>query len=263
MLLESVYIIRDGTLGAGPFANSFLIKIILIIATVIIIFYDWHTKERLDYFWIFLIGSLFWMAVEAVMQLTGERTYRANLLFGFALPLYISIPIQAMAECGSILIIALFFADRMLEEETKKKAAVGYAALMALLFISAFFEGIQTPNYGGDVLSRRKMFTIDALIFLSIFSAITFVFLFVKPVPEHRMRGIYMLVLMAIFGAVWNFGEFLAGTRWIEVGTEGNTRHAHPLIEFGAFAFDSIVEIAVIYVMFLAIPIWLRLIKSE
>ena len=168
-----------------------------------------------------------------------------------------------MAECGSIIIISLFFADRMLEEETKKYAVIGYSALMALLFISSFIEGIQTPNYGGDVLSRREMFKIDDIIFLSIFTLITLTFLLVKPIPEQRMRGLYMLILMIIFGAIWNFGEFLAGTRWIEVGTEGNTRHAHPLIEFGAFAFDSVVEIAVIYVIFLAIPVWLKLIKSE
>ncbi len=263
MLFESVYMIRGGAIGAGPFGTNFITKILLVTITLIIVIYDWRKKERLDYLWVFIVGSLIWTWVEAYMQLTGQREFNANYLFYYEIPLFISIPIQGMAEGAAVAVICLFFGDRMLDEETRKKTAIAFTVLMVLLFLSSFSEGIQTPNYGGDVPSRREMYKISSIIFLSTMIIATIIFFFVKPKPEQRMRGLYLLILMIIFGTVWTLGEFLAGTRWIEVGTEGNTRHAPPLIEFASLAFDVLIEIAVAYVPFFSIPVWLGLIKSE
>ena len=255
MLLESIYMIRGGEIGAGPFGTSFITKIILVICTLLIVFYDWRKKERLDYLWVFIVGAIIWTIVEMFLQLSGTREYNANYIYGFEIPLYISIPIQGMAEGAAVAVICLFFGDRMIDIETRKITTIVFSILMVLLFLSSFSEGIQTPNYGGDVPSRREMFKISAWIFLGTMTIATLIFFFVKSKPEQRMRGLYLLILMIIFGTVWTLGEYLAGTRWIEVGTESNTRHAPPLIEFGALAFDVVIEIAVAYVPFFSIPV--------
>lgn len=86
---------------------------------------------------------------------------------------------------------------------------------------------------------------------------------------EARKRGLMMYVMMVIFIAWWTFLEWLTGQRWIEVGvvnsdgTYSNLRRAPPLIEFGALAFDFVIEVSLIYVPFLAIPYWLKLIKNN
>ena len=75
-----------------------------------------------------------------------------------------------------------------------------------------------------------------------------------------------MYFIMAIFIGFWTLSEWLVGQRWIEVGTiingsYSNLRRAEPLIEFLALAYDSMVEVSLIYVPFIAIPYWLKLIK--
>jgi hypothetical protein len=46
-------------------------------------------------------------------------------------------------------------------------------------------------------------------------------------------------------------------------GTYSNLRRAEPIVEFSVIIYNAVVEIALIYMPFLAIPYLLGLIKSE
>ncbi|MGV9173726.1 MAG: hypothetical protein ACOC44_17055 [Promethearchaeia archaeon] len=80
--------------------------------------------------------------------------------------------------------------------------------------------------------------------------------------------GFGVSFIMASFIAWWNLLEWLTGQRWIEMGminpdgTYSNLVRAPPLIEFLAIAYDTVIEVSLIYIPFLAIPYWFNLINA-
>ncbi|MHA1658778.1 MAG: hypothetical protein ACTSUT_06610 [Promethearchaeota archaeon] len=78
-----------------------------------------------------------------------------------------------------------------------------------------------------------------------------------------------MFIVMFILGRIWYLVYRLSGQRWVEIGTlnpEGmysNLRRAIPVIELIVIVYNAIVEIALIYMTFLAIPYLIGLIKPE
>jgi hypothetical protein len=180
-------------------------------------------------------------------------------------------------EGAFIAVVCLLFADHLMIQEKRKIAAAVFAILMVLLFVSAFSRGVQTPNYGGAVPSRRDMTSPVALIFLGVLTYANLAFLVARrserfrrirqflcicPTREDRMRGWYLFLFLAIFGTVWTLAEYLAGSRWIEAGIPGSTSHAAAEIECFWLAFDVLVDIAIAYVPFYTLPLGLRLIAS-
>lgn len=278
MLLENVYMVRGGV-GVGPFNTDFNVKFVFLVATVCLVLYDWRISKRTDYFWVAVFGTAIWSAAESVLQLGGFRAFQQNYLFGIPLPLFVAIPFQGLVEGGFIAVTCLFFGDRVREEKTRWMSIIGFSVLMVALFGGAFINGIQVPNYGGEVPSRRNMTPIIPLVFLGLLTYANIAFfiihprprwegrrlgtyLKIKPTKSDRMRGWYLFILMTIFGTVWTLAEYLAGTRWIEVGVVGDTRHAPPIIEFLALAFDIVIEITVAYIPFYTLPLGLGLIAS-
>lgn len=276
MAFEDIFMVRGGV-GIGPFNTDFNIKLIFLVSAIILIIYDWKKNKRKDYIWVSVFGMIIWSIAEIGMQLAGVRILQESFLFGLPLPLFISLPIQAFVEGAFIAITCLFFADRMREKETRVVSIIIFTILMVAMFAGAFIEGIQTPDYGGVVPSRRRMTAISSSIFLGIltFTSITFFiwkpsekhpkrgkYIKVYPTTQDRNRGLNFLLLMLIFGTVWTIAECIAGTRWIEVGIVGDTRHAPLLIEFLALAFDVIIEISIAYLPFYTLPLGLKLIKS-
>ncbi|MHA1438775.1 MAG: hypothetical protein ACTSPD_14490 [Promethearchaeota archaeon] len=267
-----------GGVGVGPFNTDFNIKFIFAIIVVLLILFDWKKNDRLDYFWVSVFGTIIWSTAEFFLQLSGTREFQQNYLFGIPLPLFIAIPFQGLVEGAFIAVICLFFADLMKDDKNKKWAIIGFTILMVLLFIGAFLGGIHEPNYGGDVPSRRKMTSIISLFFLGVFIYANITFFLIKPKSEEsrigkylkiyptdkdRKRGEYLFLFMTVFGTVWTIAEYLAGTRWIEIGTIDSTEHAPPLVEFFWLTFDIIIEITVAYIPFYTLPLGLKLIKSE
>ncbi|MFX1339888.1 MAG: hypothetical protein ACFFDK_14845, partial [Promethearchaeota archaeon] len=60
MIFESVFLIRGGSFG-----NDWGQKLIVAIIGIIACMYDYKTNEkRLDYFWVFITGTIIWSAVE-------------------------------------------------------------------------------------------------------------------------------------------------------------------------------------------------------
>ena len=171
----------------------------------------------------------------------------------------------------------LFFTDRMLQEKTRKQIIIVFAMVTVAFNAISFANGIQTPSYGGDVLSRRAMSGTGSLIFMGIIVYIVAAFFLTKPRSEgdeagryllarptdaDRQRGLYLLFLLAIFLSVGQLTEYLAGARWVEIGPFGSTRHAHPFIELIGLAYNALVEGAVYYMPYYTIPLGLKLTES-
>lgn len=117
----------------------------------------------------------------------------------------------------------------------------------------------------GDPLiySRRNMTETGTLIALSISVAIGVIWL-IRTDKKSRKRGLYMIGVMVIIMTVWSFGEWFSGQRWIEVGLEGGPwTLASPILQFGMFAYDIIIEMGLFTLCFLAIPAIFKLIKSK
>ena len=267
MILESVFLVRGGSVG-----YDWGQKLIISILAIIVCLYDYKTNEkRLDYFWVFLTGTLIWGAVELSIQLTGQRVFQEKYLFGLNVSslLWLTIPIQAMSEAGAIAIMGLYFGDKLLNRETQKKYMIIFILFLAL-FLLRLNNGINynNVNVGGKVPSRREMFSLRGLIGVAVIITPVFYWL-IKTNSESRKRGIYMISVMTIWAFLWNFLSWLTGQRWIEVGTMNsdgsysNLRRADPILEFWAFIYNTIFEIVLVYAPFLAIPYLLGLIKTE
>jgi hypothetical protein len=267
MIFESVFLVRGGS-GGYDWGLKFIISLIAIIVCI----YDYKVNERrLDYFWVFLTGTIIWGAVELSMQLTGGRVLQEKYFFGLNVTsmLWFTIPIQGMAEAGAIAIMGMYFGDRIMSKEARKKNVIIFA-LFLLFFLLMLRGGISYDNVdvGGKVPSRREMFSLNSVIGVAIIISPAIYWL-IKTDSEVRKRGLYMILIMTIWAFWWNFLSWLTGQRWIEVGTKNsdgtysNLHRADDLLEFWAFVYNSIFEIVLVYAPFLAIPYLLGLIKSN
>jgi hypothetical protein len=263
-LLESVFMIRGGYLG-----EDFSFKFLFTFFTIALIIFDKTRNKRLDYFWVFLVGTLIWIGIEASLQLSGGRIMPNRVLFGIELPLWLSLPIQAVAEGSFVAVFSLFIADLIMDVNTKKYGIIVLAISLVILFITVFFiYGIETPNIGGQVASRRNVFKIGSVIIVGIICGVA-VYWFITTGPIPRKRGIYMFFFMLILASAWITFNIFAGQKWVEIGIENpdgtysNLRRAPLLIEIMTFIYDIVFEVALIYMPFLAIPYMLGLIKHE
>lgn len=266
MIYEHIFQVRGGE-GVGPFNTNFNVKLIFLIITLSIVIYDCYTQKRKDYYAVLNTGTIIWSIVELTMQLAGIREFQAAYLFGWELPIYLQIPFQGLVEGAMVAVVCLFVGDRIVGNKENKKKRYGWILLFALIMVyivvDALDQGIQTPAVGGevgvDITSRRAMTSPTAIIFLSCMVAIDIVFYIKtkKSAPALRKRVVIMTWLMIIFGAVWTISEVIAGTRWIEIGTFTNSVRATPLIEFIFLSYDVVIEIALAYVPFIAIPYFL------
>jgi TRAP-type mannitol/chloroaromatic compound transport system permease large subunit len=264
VLLESIFMIRGGYLG-----EDFSYKLTSSIVAIILVIFDKKRNKRLDYFWIFLFGTVIWASIEALLQLSGTRVMPDRMLYGIELPLWISIPIQGIAEGSYLAVLGIFIADLVLDENTKKYGIIFLVVIIVISFIRVFIiYGVETPNIGGDVASRRNVFGIGAVILVGGMCGLA-VYWLATAKPETRKRGLYMFLFMLIISSFWIIFNVFAGQKWVEIGVENpdgtysNLRRAPLLIEIAVLVYDIFFEIALIYVPFLAIPYILGLIKEE
>jgi hypothetical protein len=91
----------------------------------------------------------------------------------------------------------------------------------------------------------------------------------IKAENHTRKRALYMFLMTATLGIWWNLMDWATGNRWVEIGiknsdgTYSNLRRAHPIIEFSLLLYDGVVEIAMAYLAFMAVPFILGRIESE
>ncbi len=262
MLLESIFIVRGGFWG-----EEYDFKLLFAVVAFVICVVDWKWKERKDYFWVFLTGFVFWSLVELILQLIGIRDMPNRYLFGVSIPFWLSIPLQGLSEGVSVGIVGLFITDLYIEKNTRKFSALMFTITVVLIFLVMFSHGIYTPNVGGDVPSRRDVFPIwELIIFVLIAPAL---YWFITADRIAKKRGARMFITMFMLGCVWYLAYWLSGQRWVEIGiknpdgTYSNLRRAEPIVEFIIMIYNALIEIALLYMPFLAIPYILKLIKSE
>ncbi len=251
----SINMIRDGSFG-----DNFEIKLIMTLAAILVCLYDYKKNKRYDYFWVFFFGALVWTSVEIVLQIKSTRIIDPSTLLGAELPLFFSAMLQGTSEGAAIAILGVYFGDNLMKKTARIKTAVIFAALIGLVLFIGFWNAPSVKNIGGDVISRRDMFTSESIIFIAIMSLIALVW-FWRGSSLERRRGLFMYLSMAIFATFWTIGEVFSNSRWIEIGENGILQRAPLSIEVFALSYDIFVEIALIYVPFLAIPYMLKLIK--
>ena len=273
MIFENVFLIRGGSFGTD-WGMKLIIAIIALGACV----YDYlKNDKRLDYFLVFVTGTIMWSIVELMLQLLGGRVVPEKFFFGLDVSnlLWFTIPVQAMCEAGAIGVLGVYFGDRIFLDKKKRKNNVILYALVLIMVTSSFLyagflNGTNFTNVdvGGIVPSRRQMWDIPGIIATAIIIAPTIYWLAITD-PKSRKRGLYMILIMLIWSIVWSIGQWVIGERWIEVGivnidgSFSDLRRADPITEFLAIAYDAIFEITLVYSPFIAIPYLLGLIKSE
>ena len=250
---NAIYMIRN-----GEFGTNFELKLFLTALGLIICFLDWHTQKRNDYFWVFLFGSFVWFLVELGIQLNAVRVMPQHYLFGHPIPTWISALLRGTSEGGFIAMVGLLFGDRISQKETRKRWLIIFAITMVVAVVVTLQQGLAAKAIAGDVASRRNIFTFPAAAIM--IGCIVFDALWLwKTDSVSRRRGIYMVLVMIGFSAIWTTAEYIANTRWIEVGIAGGGfRQANPLLEFSVFTWDVVVEIALLYLPFFAIPSLLK-----
>ena len=247
----------------GLFGTNFEIKFILAILGIIICLYDWKKNKRKDYPVVFLYGSLFWFAIEFIIQLQGTRDIITATLFGKIIPMWFAALLRGISEGGLIALIGLFFGDRIFKKvyvKDKKKliSRILFAVFLILIVVSSLSQALPFKDINGDVASRRLMFNPSAMFSLSLLFAFI-IFWAYKADNKAKLRSLYMFLIMVIASGIWTIAEVFANTRWIELGTA----RAPFIIEFLVLSFDVVIEIALLYVPFFAIPYLLGWIKKE
>ena len=111
--VTEVFIIR----GLGSSYVDFNLKFFIVISLIAIVLYDWKKNGRFDYFLIALVCAA-GIPIEAYIQLTGRRDIQTSLLFGMQMPYLLQLTLQSLADSSFDAVLMLFFADRMINENT-------------------------------------------------------------------------------------------------------------------------------------------------
>jgi len=260
MLFESIFITRGGFWG-----EEYDFKLLFAVIAIIISIIDWKWNNRKDYFWVYLISFLFWSFIEFILHILNIRVMPNSYLFGIEIPKILSIPLQGLAEGTTVGVIALFITDLYLDKDTRKYSLIVFGIVVVLITLIMFSHGIYIPNVGGEVPSRRDVFPIWELILIPLMLP---VFIWIKRADNQtRKRGYHMFITMFILGCIWYLMYWMSGQRWAEIGiknpdgTFSNLTRAPGWIEFLTILYNAFVEIALIYMILLALPYLLGLIK--
>ncbi|GAB4307989.1 MAG: hypothetical protein Kow0069_05860 [Promethearchaeota archaeon] len=257
MALAPVFMIRGGAFG-----TDFEAKLVMVAAAFAGVLYDWRRRGRLDYAWTFLFGTATWTLAELVLQTSGVREIHQATLFGAPLPFAASVTLQGASEGAVVAVLGLFCGDRMLEKGSRWRGALVLLLTTAAAATKALLGGPPDRDVGGDVPSRREVFAAGPVAFLSVVGALVVAWCW-RTDSQTRRRVLAMFVSMVVFAGFWTLAEFVANARWIEVESAGGLVLAPPALQFGALAWDVVVEIALAYIPFFAVPRVLGLIKSQ
>jgi len=247
----------------GLFGTNFEAKLFLSILGIIISLYDWKKNKRKDYPIVFLYGSLFWFAVEFIIQLQGTRDITSATLFGTIIPMWFAALLRGISEGGLIALMGLLFGDRIFKKTYVKGGSkiitrIVFIVFLILMVISSLSQALPYKDINGDVASRRLMFDSGAMIAFTLLFAFIIFWIYKADKPA-KLRSLYMFLVMVVASGIWTLAEVFANTRWVELGTA----RAPFIVEFLVLSFDVIIEIALLYVPFFAIPYLFGLIKKK
>jgi hypothetical protein len=207
------------TRGLGSSYVNFNLKFFLVIALVSIIVYDWRRNNRLDYLLLALLCAA-GTPIEAYVQLTGRRLIQSSTLFGWEMPFLIQLSIQSLADSSFDVGLMLFFADRLIDETTRSKAKFGFIAVLIVWLGILMSSGFVSPDYGGEVASRRVISGTGELAVVLSVTIIVLQFFLTKDryllsdiSYDEKKRGLYLFVLLITYGAIGTVGMYTTGQR--------------------------------------------------
>lgn len=246
---ELIFMIRN-----GGFGTNFEIKFFMIVAAFVFCIYDFKKNKRLDYFYIFLVGTLIWGTVELSLVLNGTRDFNDVSLFEIQLPAIVSAYIRGASEGAVIALIGIGFGDRFIPKKNRNRTAIYFLFFMGLIAWSIFSGNPSMRDIGGEVASRRAVFTLVSVSFLAISTLFSLVWYFKLENSRMKKRALFMFLTLVLFATVWTVFEVVANARWVEIGSEGSYTRAPVAIEFLVLAYDVVIEIGFCYMPYLAIP---------
>lgn len=246
MFDDTWFIIRDAAFG-----RDFTPKLWVSLIGIGLVLWDWRTQRRRDYLWVFVVGTVLWAGAEALLALQGVRDMPERVLFGRPIPLPVSYLLQGMGEGAFIAVVGLFFGDRLLTPGRRRSAALGLAVLCGLITLASMRSAARVA--GPVVASRRDVGATSSLLALVALAAIA-LWLVVRR-RAWRPRTAAMFGVMVVLSAIWTVGQVAVGGRWVETATPTGFVDASPLVSFLVLGFDVLVEIAIAYVPFLALPV--------
>jgi hypothetical protein len=251
--MNALYMIRAFKFGAAFDVQFWLLVVALAAA-------GWDSvRRRRDCWWVLLVGTVTWTAVELALQLSAIRVMPERTLFGVPLPLFLSAPLQGAAEGGAFAVLAMFFGDRLLRRNTRLPSLLGLLALCATaaVVVIPFGDALR------EVTSRRNMLSVPSVLCGTVFLAVDLFFWLRWPV--FRRRAVTMFAVLVAIGMSWTIAGFATGSRWIEVPGPGPDTYsrASPVWQAFGLGYDVIVEFALAYVAFLALPAMVGLIPAE
>jgi hypothetical protein len=257
-LLDPVFMMRSADFGA-----NFNSKPVIALLAIGLLVWDRYRYRRWDYLWVFLTGTIIWTLVELAAQTKGTRLMPVHELFGAELPLAASTLLQGMTEGAAVAVFGLFIGDRILMRgATRNKTVVAFALAMAIVVLLMV---VQSASSGAQAVleaaSQRDMTERSSL--LLFLAATIFAIWFWIARPQFRVRSLTMTAVMIAFAAIWTVTSVATGGRWVEVsGTApGSTEMAPGIISVLALAYDVLIEIAIMYMPFFAIPALIGLIS--
>lgn len=255
MFDDRYFIIRDAAFG-----RDFTPKLWVALIALGLVLWDLRTQRRRDYLWVFLIGTIIWAGAEALLAIQGVRDMPDRVLFGRPLSLSASYLLQGMGEGAFIAVVGLFVGDRLLVPAHRRRAVLGFVLLCALI-TAATIRSAQ--RLGGDevVASRRDVGATMSLVALAVLALIAAWFLISW--QGWRPRAAAMFAVMVAVSAIWTIGQVAVGGRWVETAASGGYERASALVTGLVLAFDVVVEIAVAYLPFLALPVMAGLVTDE
>jgi len=200
-MTDGIFIIRGGFFGW-----ECIHKLLYVIFGLILCIYDWKKNKRKDYFLVFIFGTMLYIGSEIMLFFFGGRVMQEKILFGMditSMP-WLWIPLLAVGDVVMLAVIALFFADRLRNSETRKKWGILFIIWVVcrdvLPYVILFGLGYRFDTIFINnplIYSRRNMIEMGTLIALSIMVGITIIWL-IKTDKKSRKRGLYMLGVMLI-----------------------------------------------------------------
>jgi len=265
--MAGIFIIRGGFFGW-----EFTLKLVYVVLGLILSIYDWKKNNRKDYFYVLIFGTLLYLGSETMLFFFGGRVMQEKLLFGLNITYmpWLWIPLLSIGDVVVLAVIALFFADRIRNTETRKTWGIVFIIwvfcrdVLPYIIIFSLGDTFATISIGDPLIySRRNMIETGTLIALSTLIILGIIWL-VRTDKKSRKRALYMLGIMLILMTAWSIGEWFAGQRWIEMGPEeGPWIYAPALVQVGMFLYDIVVEMGLFTLCFLAFPTFLKLVKRE
>ena len=257
MMADGIFMIRNGAMG-----TNYEAKLIISIVASLICVYDWYEHKRYDYLWVYVFGTIIWTSIEFLLQITGDRDIVQATLFGINISPFTASLLRGTMEGTFPAVAGIFFADRFQDKKQRKIFLIIGILFLVTFFFLTLLQAKPYKDIGGNVASERRMFTPFSLILLNFIFIFNIIWLWKIATPEQRRRVFLMFIVMLLITAIFNIGEYLANTRWIQIKSNGNYYQADPLLEFFALhIYNNIFEFASFYLLFIIIPYELGLIK--